>query len=73
MVCRNDNQSFVRMLVIKIQCFLYGFCKVFHFIEDGGCIIIVAGPVNFSSLCHEKETVFIVFCQKTDGILGDLG
>ena len=72
MICRNDNQGFIRMLLIKIDRLLYRFLKIDYLVKHSRRIVTMTGPIDQSAFDHHEKTVLFILTQKIDRSLCNL-
>ena len=68
----DDDECLLRVFLVEVVGHFDGFVQVHHFVHGGGYVVVVAGPVYFTSFDHEEEAFVVVPGQEVDGAFGDL-
>ena len=61
MVCREDDESLVRMLLVEFISYLNAAIYSHYLMESSSSVLSVASPIHLASyLVHKEETVLVV-------------
>ncbi len=68
----NNDQSFLRMFLVKFISYFDGVIHILHFVEYSSGVIGMAGPVYLSTFYHQEETFVLAFGEEVDSAFCDL-
>ena len=72
MVCRDDDDRLVGMLLIEFVSHFYGLVQIENLVDDIAYVVAVAGIVDHASFNLEEETVLVLVAQIVDAGSYDL-